>query len=152
MRDNGVIVEQERCARHRMSSKLAMEAVVPAAKPIASSASEFCRREERLAVGARAAQPSLTLLIVRFEGPREVLDLNDLAQQGGCRIVVTIGEQVSANRHQLRTDPKQQGNRDGLIAAVTMGRLALDAIRPNKVAANMEELSSGGKSPGRKTR
>ncbi|HVZ89120.1 MAG TPA: hypothetical protein VHG72_19280 [Polyangia bacterium] len=81
LRDGSIVVEQDRASRNGVATEFAMETVVFAAEPPAGSFSQFFGSEEGLALSSRAPQPPLAISLPVFERPREVLDLDELAEK-----------------------------------------------------------------------
>jgi hypothetical protein len=73
-----------------VAAELAVVAIVCASKPIIRRFAQLGGREEGLPLLPTAAEPLCGHLVLRLEGPSQILDLDKLADEGCAGIVSAV--------------------------------------------------------------
>jgi hypothetical protein len=111
-----------------MSSQFAVIAIVLPSEAPGGCSTKPRRPEELLAFFSRTTKPQFSVTITRFEGPCEVLNLNQLTDQCRTGVVSSFGEEQRATPNQFRSNAEEECNRYGFVAAVTPRRGAAHPI------------------------
>jgi hypothetical protein len=85
-----------------------------------------------------AAKPPLAVAIASLKSPSQILDLDHLPEQCGCRILATVSKQIRTRGNELARNAKQHRHGDGFITAMPERGDAIGSIGANDMTKHME--------------